>query len=142
MKKKKLITINVKNIKHWWYRLEHIFTLRAVFSLNQISFWFNMLPLKIKLDLDIPVHFYHHIGRAWWVKVSKNKTFEFQWFFNLSLNTGIHLDWNMHQDHAGVKLDLMLLGFTFAFEISDGRHWCEEKNAWYVYDHGKKVYTD
>ena len=131
---KELIIVRRKNFKSWWYRLQHIFTFSAVLGLEHPRFRFNLLPLKINLDFDIPVYFRNYYdGIARWKTITEHKTFEFEWGADFSLNTGIHLDWNMHKDHAGIELNLMFLGVTLAFNISDGRHWDEENNKWFIW---------
>lgn len=37
-------------------------------------------------------------------------------------------------DHAGVDLDLGLLGYTVMLACRDTRHWDEETDTWKVYD--------
>ena len=39
-------------------------------------------------------------------------------------------DWTVQQDHAGVSLELALLGYEIAFNFYDSRHWNIEYNCW------------
>jgi hypothetical protein len=38
------------------------------------------------------------------------------------------------QDHAGVNIELGLLGYHIGFTVYDNRHWNHEKKAWEVYE--------
>lgn len=38
------------------------------------------------------------------------------------------------QDHAGVQLELGLLGYEIHLAFCDSRHWDYEKNSWVVYN--------
>jgi hypothetical protein len=37
-------------------------------------------------------------------------------------------------DHAGINLELGLLGYEIHFTFYDSRHWNSETNSWQVYD--------
>lgn len=37
-------------------------------------------------------------------------------------------------DHAGLMLDVGLLGYTGSFNFYDTRHWNEEEGRYYIYD--------
>lgn len=37
-------------------------------------------------------------------------------------------------DHAGVNIDMGLLGYTFNFNFYDIRHWNSEAGRYYIYD--------
>jgi hypothetical protein len=39
----------------------------------------------------------------------------------------------IHQDHAGVNIELGLLSYEVHFTLYDNRHWNYEKNTWEVY---------
>jgi hypothetical protein len=43
-------------------------------------------------------------------------------------------DITTHQDHAGIKLELALLGYEIDFTFYDNRHWDLENNCWKTYD--------
>lgn len=42
--------------------------------------------------------------------------------------------WNIRQDHAGMSLDLGLLGYTVSAQYYDTRHWNNEKGRYYIYN--------
>ena len=48
----------------------------------------------------------------------------------------IEFEFTTRQDHAGVRLELGLLGYKIAFNIYDDRHWDHEWNCWV--DHSKE----
>jgi len=41
------------------------------------------------------------------------------------------------QDHAGINLELGLLGYEIHFTIYDNRHWNYEENRWMIYSEEK-----
>ena len=38
------------------------------------------------------------------------------------------------QSHAGLMIDVGLLGYTFSFQFYDIRHWNDESGRYYIYD--------
>lgn len=46
----------------------------------------------------------------------------------------IEFEWNIRQDHAGINLELGLLGYCATFGIHDSRHWDIETDNWVNYD--------
>ena len=47
---------------------------------------------------------------------------------------GISFYWNIKQDHAGVGLELSLVGNTMMLSISDTRHWDEDTGEFQIYE--------
>ena len=45
----------------------------------------------------------------------------------------IEFDWSIRQDHAGIGLELGLLGYKINFSWCDTRHWYVEKGRWMDY---------
>lgn len=68
-----------------------------------------------------------------WVKhweLSKNKTLEIEILkFTPSLLT-LRFQWSKWRDHAGLIIELGLLGYEFNFSIRDNRHWDYENHCW------------
>ena len=46
----------------------------------------------------------------------------------------IEFDWTIRQDHAGIRLELGLLGYQIDFSIYDNRHWDTKTDSWMKYD--------
>ena len=46
----------------------------------------------------------------------------------------LEFNWSVREDHAGIRLELGLLGYQIDFNWYDTRHWDPEKNCWCVYD--------
>ncbi len=63
----------------------------------------------------------------------KNKFWEVQ-IMKCSELFRIEFNWTVREDHAGVKLELGLLGYEAAFSFYDHRHWDIEKEDWMSYD--------
>jgi hypothetical protein len=41
--------------------------------------------------------------------------------------------WAVRQSHAGVMIDVGLLGYSFLFNFYDNRHWNTEEGRWMIY---------
>lgn len=73
-------------------------------------------------------------GRFWHGVVgSTRKAWEIQ---IMKTNTVFEIDFQLtvRQDHAGIKLELGLVGYNICAQIYDTRHWNDEENRWHVYD--------
>lgn len=64
----------------------------------------------------------------------KNKHWELQ-FMKIEELFRIEFEYTVKQDHAGVRLELALLGYKLAASFYDSRHWNYEKNHWENYEH-------
>ncbi len=63
----------------------------------------------------------------------KHKYWEIQVIKNDNL-LRVEFEWTVKQDHAGVNLELGLLGFEIHATIYDNRHWNTDENRWMTYD--------
>jgi hypothetical protein len=70
------------------------------------------------------------VGKTTW----KNKYWEIQIIKNDNL-LRVEFEYSIQQDHAGVNLELGLVGYEIHFTVYDNRHWNYEKNCWENYDH-------
>lgn len=66
------------------------------------------------------------------IPVTKNKTVEIQIDRTTTL-IGVSLNWSIRSDHAGIRLELELLGIECLFSFEDNRHWDKETGTWEVY---------
>lgn len=62
----------------------------------------------------------------------KNKFWEWQILKGPDLFR-IEFEITTQQDHAGMNIELALLGYQIGFTIYDNRHWNYEENRWMVY---------
>ena len=69
--------------------------------------------------------------------IAKHKTWEFEVCRYARDILNIHLQWTVHQDHAGPSVELFLLGYGMSFMIYDTRHWNYDRNTWEVYEQGQ-----
>jgi len=78
----------------------------------------------------------------WW-KVGetpfKNKFWEIQVIKNDNLFR-LEFGFTTRQDHAGVNLELGLLGYEIHFTFYDNRHWNYEENRWMIYSEEKGLH--
>lgn len=63
----------------------------------------------------------------------KHKYWEIQVIKNDNL-LRVEFEWTVKQDHAGLNLELGLLGFEIHATIYDNRHWNTDENRWMTYD--------
>ena len=63
----------------------------------------------------------------------KNKHWEIQVIKNDNL-LRLEFEVTTMQDHAGVNLELGLLGYEIHFTFYDNRHWNYKENRWYNYE--------
>ncbi len=69
-----------------------------------------------------------------WKTPIENKFFEIQ-FINDNLHLlNLQLNWTRQYDHAGIKLELGLLGYELMFQLYDSRHWDYDKNDWATHE--------
>lgn len=65
--------------------------------------------------------------------VSENKSAEIQLTKDNSI-IGFGINLTFRQSHAGLMLDISLLGYNLIIHYYDTRHWDYENNKWCVYD--------
>ena len=90
------------------------------------------LEIKNPLERILKIQFgslFPHLN----IKITKNKSFEFDSYIDPSILFKILIDTNFTgKDHAGPCLELTFLTFTIAPKIYDHRHWNFSKNRWYL----------
>lgn len=66
--------------------------------------------------------------------ITKHKHWELQLTKYTPEYIGLKLDtcWR-GRDHAGISVELMLIGYCFHVNIYDSRHWDYENNCWEIY---------
>lgn len=72
---------------------------------------------------------------SWSGFVAKNKAWELEIISDKS--NLLHIEFGLSfrgQDHAGLRLELGLVGFAVLFRVYDCRHWDYDKNQWAVYN--------
>ena len=63
----------------------------------------------------------------------KNKFIELEIYKDFTL-VSFMFNWTIRQSHAGLDLELGLLGYCVHFNFYDSRHWNTNENRYYVYD--------
>jgi len=58
-----------------------------------------------------------------WLEIEAYRQTEWSWI-------DIMLRWTRKEDHAGILINVELIGFNLTFNIYDERHWNYEKNRW------------
>ena len=66
--------------------------------------------------------------------LKRNKAIEFNLYKS---NTIVNFEFrlNVRTDHAGLQTQFGLLGYELEFNFYDTRHWDDEKDTWYTYNH-------
>lgn len=90
------------------------------------------------------IHLSFNISNPWWnnrfsnIKFwagetpFKHKFWEVQLMKTHSL-LGFSFDYTTRRDHAGVRVNIGLLGYELDFNFYDNRHWNHEASDWYKY---------
>ena len=63
-------------------------------------------------------------------QVATNKAWELEIISDRSNLLHIEFGLSFREDHAGLRLELGLLGFVVLFKFYDCRHWDYDKNQW------------
>lgn len=66
-------------------------------------------------------------------RVLKNKLIETQLTFWPTLLTEASITYRGRTDHAGISMDIAILGLNFIVSFTDRRHWDDDKDTWEVY---------
>lgn len=62
-------------------------------------------------------------------RLTKNKSWELELLKGRQI-IGFEFGYTMRQSHAGLSLELALLGYSISFHIYDNRHWDDTLNAY------------
>lgn len=65
--------------------------------------------------------------------LTQNKAWEFNIYRTATIFSN-RLELTMNRDHAGLRLEIGLLGYEVEFQIYDVRHWNYEKKEWETYE--------
>lgn len=68
-----------------------------------------------------------------WVTPFEYKFIELEFYRDTSL-VSINFNWSIRQSHAGIDIELGLLGYCAHFNLYDSRHWDYHKSSWEVYN--------
>jgi len=66
-------------------------------------------------------------------RLTKNKSWEIELLQTREL-IGFEFSYTRRQSHAGVTVELALLGRSMSFQIYDNRHWDHVTNKWEAHD--------
>jgi len=67
---------------------------------------------------------------SWNGSVTKNKAWELEIISDRSDLLHLEFGLSFREDHAGLRLELGLLGFVVLFKFYDCRHWDYNNNKW------------
>jgi hypothetical protein len=70
--------------------------------------------------------------RSWYGRVGRHKAWEFTAYATNDI-VRAELRWQIRCDHAGINLELGLLGFAVELAFCDSRHWNDAKGCWRSY---------
>ena len=89
-----------------------------------------MINLKFSIEYPFTRLAFNHSFNRSWETFFKNKYFEFEVLRDCEYLINFNFNWTTRCDHAGVKLEMSLLGYVLMFHLHDNRHWDYEKNDW------------
>jgi hypothetical protein len=65
-------------------------------------------------------------------RLTENTSWELE-LLNTRQLVGFELSYTRRQDHAGLRVELALFGYSMSFMIYDNRHWNGNTNDWEQY---------
>ena len=69
----------------------------------------------------------------YWETPFKHKFIELEVYKDFTL-ISFMFNWTIRQSHAGLDIDLGILGYNIHFNFYDNRHWNSEEGRWTIYD--------
>lgn len=69
-------------------------------------------------------------NRIWYVRTHKYAELE---VYRDSSLLSVNFSWTIRQSHAGLDIELGLLGYCVHFNLYDNRHWNYEEGRWVQY---------
>ena len=93
-----------------------------------------MINLKFAIEYPFTRLSFNHIFNRGWSTPFKHKHFELEVLQDCEYLLHFNFDWTNRCDHAGVKLELGLVGFELVFHLYDSRHWDHHANTWTAND--------
>jgi hypothetical protein len=93
-----------------------------------------MIHLNFSIDYPFTRSSFNDIFSRSWNTPIKNKYLEFQLMQDCEYLLHFNFDWRRKCDHAGVKLELGLLGYEIMIQLYDSRHWNYKTNTWETYN--------
>lgn len=93
----------------------------------------KLINLRFQLSNPFDWDYFRNLGSIHG-SITKHTHWELQHSFygNSLLDIDFHI--STKEDHAGVSLDIGLLGYGIHFQIYDSRHWNYETNKWESYN--------
>ena len=87
-----------------------------------------MISLNFNLRNPLSNRF-HNVWNRVYKTPFKNKFIELEVYKDCTL-VSFMFNWTARQSHAGLDLELGLLGYCVHFTFYDSRHWDNKKKAW------------
>ena len=87
-----------------------------------------MIELSFNISHPFETKFKNFWCKAWATPI-KNKFIELEVHTTQSL-IGFNFLWSTRRDHAGIDIQLLLIGYCIHFNFYDTRHWDYNKNTW------------
>lgn len=87
-----------------------------------------MLTLNLGIRLPINIQFENVWNKTFYTPF-KNKMVELE-IYKDNVLASVFFDFSIGQSHAGVSIDVGLLGYNFRFNFYDIRHWNYTEDRW------------
>ena len=88
-----------------------------------------MIELSFNISLPADINFKNIWSRVW-ATPFKHKFIELELYAKHDTLLEFSFRWTTRQDHAGINLQLCLLGYCFGFNFYDNRHWDYSTGKW------------
>lgn len=89
--------------------------------------------IAVKFNLRNP--WSDRFANVWYknYRLTKHKTLELQIYKSNDL-LEVSVEYTARRDHAGLNIELGLIGYNFIFNVHDNRHWNYGKQQWDTYE--------
>ena len=91
-----------------------------------------MIDFSFGICHPFNVEFKNYWSKTWSTPF-KHKSIELE-LHTTSEIVGFNFLWTIRRDHAGVNIQLALIGYNLHFNFYDSRHWDYDNNRWENYE--------
>ena len=121
-------------LKEWWFNIKDLYSFHFELNLFNFIISINLLLFNFNIKTKLPyiLNYWNSIYERT-VRLTKNKSFEFQLTFQNDLRTGVEIYKKIHSDHTPFSFQISIFGLTIIFCVYDHRHWDEENDNYKEY---------
>lgn len=89
-----------------------------------------MISFSVNIRNPYSRQFKNLWNKMWYVYTNKYAELE---FYKDSSLLSVNFNWTIRQSHAGIDIEVGVLGYCVHFTVYDNRHWNYEEGRWMQY---------